>query len=803
MDHARPALLGELVRALLPEHPGLEVHTEVQRVLDVPHGSTLVLVPRAEDSDWLNINRPVFAQRELRVVLFCDTETTIALARQAVDFFDWISHRVECPNRPPSFAVAGIRCALAARAPGIVWRGGDLEAAFTAARPRGKLHKVSASRPYSEMLAEVQQHRGAWLAWTDIDSQFRLRRVRWALAEAGHRTRAILVEPTVSSPGWWPVHARLQDVREARGLLEKAGASHPGRVAALNELEPEAITLMQSLLEDGLDDPTLDATLMIVNSLEGATSPFLEATSRQFARGFMRGEAPPPITRAFKPEYIRHLCRKELSGITNRLERSEQVGSKDLASWTAWVGTLPSSLRPTPLNLDLATHSPEYAIELLLRSRAPEAHSWNAQAILALSTLDQDVATIWAQRMMSSTSPYDRLLLATVQSMQGRHDEAESLVRDLLPNGEHTTEQDRFLQEVLPLHLASALQGQRRHQDAEALLRQALSSSEHSAEPEAPILHEALTHELATSLREQGRYQEAESLLQQALSSSKNAQGLALIYRGLQLTELASVLRAQGNYAEAEAQQRQALSTIELTMGSGHPFYGSSLYRLAVLLRLQGKNAEAEPLLRQSLSTLEQELGAGHPSFVGPLHALALALGTQGKYDEAEATERQALALIERTLGSEHFSYGMSLHGLATLLQAQGRYAEAESTSRQALAITERALSPTASELFPLLKTLGTVLTQQGNPEAGEPFVARAVDIARGAYGPNHPETAKAMNLLAQLQALSGNGEAPETARRALDALTHALGSVHPITQRAMPVLQTIISADPRTHEED
>lgn len=137
MDHARPERLGELVRTLLPLAPELEVHTEAQQLAEVRPGSTLVLAPRAEDADWLNINRPLFASRALRVVLFCTREVTVALSRGAVDFLDWVSLRLECPAGPVPFAVAGLRCALAARVPGIVWTGGDLEASFTAAGPAG------------------------------------------------------------------------------------------------------------------------------------------------------------------------------------------------------------------------------------------------------------------------------------------------------------------------------------------------------------------------------------------------------------------------------------------------------------------------------------------------------------------------------------------------------------------------------------------------------------------------------------------------------------------------------------------
>jgi hypothetical protein len=297
VDHARPEQLGELVRALIPEYPELEVHTEVQRVLDVPHGSTLVLVPRAEDADWLNLNRPVFAHRALKVVLFCDTDTSIALARQAVDFFDWISHREECPNRPPRYAVAGIRCALASKAPGIVWTGGDLQASFAAARPRGVLHTVSTALPFSKLVAEVKDHRREWIAWTEVDGDHRLMHARWALAEAGRRTRTFLVEPTVRSPGWWPVHARVADAKESRARLEQAGARFPGRLASLADMEPEAVDLLQGLLGKGLGQAAIEEVLLTAADPGAALSLMAEKHGLLSASAIARLEVPPPALR--------------------------------------------------------------------------------------------------------------------------------------------------------------------------------------------------------------------------------------------------------------------------------------------------------------------------------------------------------------------------------------------------------------------------------------------------------------------------------------------------------------------------
>src|SRR4051794_16733981 len=69
VNRARNERLGELVRALLPAHPSLEVHSGVRRLGEAAPGSLLILQPRAEEAAWLNTNRPTFARQALRVIL--------------------------------------------------------------------------------------------------------------------------------------------------------------------------------------------------------------------------------------------------------------------------------------------------------------------------------------------------------------------------------------------------------------------------------------------------------------------------------------------------------------------------------------------------------------------------------------------------------------------------------------------------------------------------------------------------------------------------------------------------------------
>ncbi|HEX8822770.1 MAG TPA: tetratricopeptide repeat protein [Archangium sp.] len=828
VDHARPERLGELVRTLLPLAPELEVHTEVQQLAEVRPGSTLVLVPRAEDADWLNINRPLFASKPLRVVLFCTREVSVALSRGAVDFLDWISLRLECPAGPAPFAVAGLRCALAARVPGIVWTGGDLEASFHAARPRRVLRRVSAARPYEELVAEVKAGgRGDWLAWTEVDGDFRLRRVRWALAEAGRQTRAILVEPAVRSPGWWEVHGRVAELNEARERLRQAGAEQPGRLMALVDLEPEAIELLGRLLEGGIGARTLEEELR-KGADPGATVGRLASVHGVVTqRELVRGRSPPPAMRAFgaEPARMRLLHGAEVDAIEQLLSQGGQVDVEDVGWWSAWTRALPSQ----EWFEDIET-SGEFA-EALLRNAPRTGPTWTQLAFVGMSAGDLSAAHVWAQRT-AEVDPARWRLLFEVLRKQGNFVEAESILRHRLAVDEHMPDMERG---SILLELGNMLQQQGRYAEAELLLRQSLTIENQVHGPQHPDYGTSL-HSLAMVLERQGRYAEAEELLRKSLTISEQAHGPRHVDHAASLHSLAMVLSGQGRYAEAEELLRKSMAIVEQELGPRHVHYSSSLHELAGVLGHQGRYAEAEQLLRQSLLIKEQALGAQHPDYsvalhelarvlqslgryveaeqllrqslviaeqsLGPQHpfygisllVLAGVLQSQGQYAEAEKLLRQCLAIQEQALGPQHPEYGTSLHELARVLQAQGRYAEAEKLLRQSLAIQEQALGLRHPQLSPTLANLGFILANQKRPLEGEPFLLRSVDISRERFGLNHPGTAQGLSLLAHVQATLKKPEAVTTARQAIDALRGSLGPEHPTTKEALPALQRIVA---------
>lgn len=90
------AELAEMLTALRADHPCVIECTVPSRMNSAPYGSVVVYHAMASHAQILNCGRPVIADRELRVVIWRDAETTRALDRDAHDFFDWISAWIIC-----------------------------------------------------------------------------------------------------------------------------------------------------------------------------------------------------------------------------------------------------------------------------------------------------------------------------------------------------------------------------------------------------------------------------------------------------------------------------------------------------------------------------------------------------------------------------------------------------------------------------------------------------------------------------------------------------------------------------------
>jgi tetratricopeptide (TPR) repeat protein len=720
VDEARPERLGDLVRRLLPEHPDLEVQINAVTLARARPGGLVILAPTPEQAPWLNQERPLLANRSLRVVLFCDVETSIALARRAPDFFHWISHRLACPPGPPAFAVRGIRSAMRARAVGVCWREGDFDAAFAAALPGRPLTRASAALPFEAMVAAARPAGRAWLAWTEVTGPFRLRRVRWAMAEAGRRGRSVLLEPGAEAPGFAPMHGRVLALAEAGPALAEAGARHPGRLAALLDLEPEGVDLAAGLLRAGVEEAALEAMLV------GAEDPGV-ATS---ALGSSKG-------------------------LTTPATLQTRIGAR------------------TPREADL--------IEALLRDEPREGERWLEGAQQAIAIGDAEVAVHLAKRAVALLGEDPRALTVAgwALAQQGSYADADMLFQRSLAIAERTgrTRERPYIEALRGRAQILKLLG--KYHDAENALQRAITLETSRPGYDFPF-HAILLADLGVVRGALGEYADASKLMRRSDSIMKRILGDADPGFSTTLDAFANVISGARSHEPAEAYLREALARATAKRDTDSPHMASILEGLGKSLSAQGQYAQAEPFQRRAQALQEATLGKHHHTRGASLQDLATSLLEQGKLAEAEDVALEALSIAETSLGQTSPAYAASLHTLACILSQRGEYEQAESMLQEALRLEEDILGFWHPELCPVLSNLAVTLGAQGLLEEAEGLAKRASTIASKKLGARHPGTATVLLHLASLQAQRESPDAKATARRAIKALTHAFGAADP-----------------------
>jgi non-specific serine/threonine protein kinase/serine/threonine-protein kinase len=102
--------------------------------------------------------------------------------------------------------------------------------------------------------------------------------------------------------------------------------------------------------------------------------------------------------------------------------------------------------------------------------------------------------------------------LAFLRTKQGRHDEAETLFKEVLDGQKEKVGEDHPLT-LGTIHYFGVLRReQQRYDEAESMLHQALEARQRKLGPDHPACFESM-HELAVLYKEQSRYDEAEKLL--------------------------------------------------------------------------------------------------------------------------------------------------------------------------------------------------------------------------------------------------------------------------------------------------
>lgn len=696
VDGAVPEQLGKLVRSLLIDHPGLEVLVDVADLEPLRDGSVVVLAPPAQAAGWLNEHRPMFARKALKVVLWCDRETSAALAHEAPDFFDWIAQRQECPPGLAEHAVWGLRKALYARSPGVLFVCEPLgrerfEVVFRAALPGRRLVWLEPEEtPYSDLVDQIRAARNAWVAclsWTYGAAE----RFRWALAEVGRQTRAVLVVPQGGEDRFWHVTDRLWSLEESVKLLSRAGARHPGRLAAVSGLEAAAVFGLLELLIRDYDEEDL------LRSMLRSPDPGAGLGERMSSSG-IEG---PALQGWLMPGPVQRRLGKRI-GLRRRASKRP---SRKADGWLVYDGPSWPFLR-----------SRANRIEYYLCAVPRTAETWTRLARLALDHGDSDVAAAWAVRSLELRDSTEARRLFGVaraelglfnwdhghpagvrfiaQAMRALDDVAAMLTAETPPEDVLAThalrayllarfgfpdEADEALAAAASLldspkartgdllRLARALMRRGRHTRAEEIVRAALERASDEEQRREGLV---LLGECALAL---GRPAEAETI------SAKVLQGLPQASDGWDAGKRIEAERLHIDALLAREEVAKALSFADEAVRASVPWWEAlsphpaglphqAVWRLplfARVLRRGGRVRDAELLLRKVL---------GLPISDDPA-SIGAGLASQRVLQAFVGREGGALQMIPELRAS-------LVSELVRALRAQGRYAEAEELSR-------------------------------------------------------------------------------------------------------------------------
>lgn len=605
-----------------------------------------------DDLDWLNLNRPLVSDRGHNVVLWCEDDAAAVLARGAPDFFDWISARVDCPPAPAAHAVADVKSAIRARACGIAWAGPGLEDTLAAVRPGRPVRRVAVAG-YRSMLDALTSREPGWLLLDGIDTEFHLRRLRWAMAETGRRVlvlRQVGLDFDRSTPGWWTVNATQVPIAEAVRDLTAAGGT--GRLAALTGLAPDACMYAGFALRRAIATERLEALLAATADPRGALHDLARHSGWTATR----------VIREHDPGRTLVATRRAVESGTARHERDDDP--------------IVSALRRQPL----------------------EPERWAEIGTEALQAGDFDVAIRWLTAALRSL-PKDVSVqyTATVLTRRGR---AHRLAGDL-PAAHRVlgdaydiarSARDATLIAMSAAELGYTLLDLGEPRLARECLESALSASKKRGDPKDVA---NLLDTLARALAALGDLAGARKQLDRALRIKRQvflteehpAVAVTLGLRGI-------VLAAQRHLTRARRDLERSLEILEISKersGAEHPSAGVILSALANVERDTGDLRSARTRLDRALAIQRALLGADHPDVADTLVALAGVLADSGNLDDAIAALKDALVIQQAVFRNDgQIAGARTRQELARVLVARGDLTGALDNLRQALATRRR-----------------------------------------------------------------------------------------------------------------
>lgn len=800
VDRAREAQLGTLVRHLVRRWPDVLVHTSAAETLAAPIGAVVVLEPQLSDTRLLNRERPIFASRSLRVVLWCDRARAVALARNAPDFYDWISHRVACPMEPPPHALAGLRCATG-RA-GVVWRGRGVRGALATAFPGVTVRTIRSPRRWLRALeGRAPLPAADWIVATGLDRPHLVRRAEWALEEAGGN-RAILVDPAVTPEGFPVVDGRCSTLKAGGRALRSAV------LAAVLGLEPDALAIAAAM----------GAGPAEVGPLSAAPDPGARLAVRAVERGLellpdgrpVRETSPwhrhePPLgPRRAAPEDPASLV-----SLARDLVRQSQGDTRAVAPLRAQLVRLardaaaPGDRRARAALLVAQLYEDLGELGLTYRFCA-DAMRWTTEAALRCEL----AAT--ASLASLELGEYGRAL-----RLAGRAWRASAAPEAASERSLAWAAVSRALVELDHLGTAAGLAAVRASEMSEhvgkspeellTLARQTTVTPQWVA-GEAVALHEELTARLgAEATQTVGAGITAGS----TLLSAGDVKGAGRVLRGVQAAagpmedadhpEVAALLQALGRLSATEGNAEQALALFDRARRLVVDRLGGPPHRLADVdrdraraLSALGRAAEARSALERAIELKQQVTGPDSVALAVLELELADLLQSGGERSASAGQLGRALQTLERAGDADSNRFLRASRQRHRLLREAGRLDEALAESRRALEAAGRRNDRPSLRAAALADHGDTLRAMGRYGEAVEAYEA-AEGILRGLGPERVPDLARVLAAIGAARLAAGDGAgAAESLRQAIATIEETASPASDVLDRARLLLERI-----------
>jgi tetratricopeptide (TPR) repeat protein len=419
-----------------------------------------------------------------------------------------------------------------------------------------------------------------------------------------------------------------------------------------------------------------------------------------------------------------------------------------IGDWKSWGSISPHAqvvlsfvFQSEPFLLERAVILHRLAIHELEQGYIVNADARVHEALATIQKLDEDHPKKLA---IASTA-------AGVLSFQGKFEASEKMDRFVLEHRKRIMGPSHPDTLVTLADLAATLGNQGKHDEAEALLRQATEVWRKSPDLQTHRFRFSSLWVLAANLELQGKYEDAEENIKEAIEGYTKVLGAKHPLTTWHLVRLSGILLKQEKFEAAEAVARGGLQDFECSLGPQHMSSLICLGSLADILESREKFEEAETLRRRALAGFESLLGPEHQNTILALARLAYPLAMRDKYQEAESASRQVLRACEDRSGSEYPTIFFAISASALILQMQEKWEEAERVRRRAFHGFENLLGPEHVETLRALMALAYVLDKQDKYQEAESALRQALRVCEDKFGPGYRNTLIALSALALL----------------------------------------------------